>query len=568
MKRIVALVLVLGILAGSFSIGTSAASVKPGLRVTGMGTVMLGNEMYYGYGLNLFSTFQYHLDCYYHYGDALDNLPRKYIDDLAMCKKYNLQYVRMPFTCWGWNGYKLFDEDRETFFLLLDDIVEEAERQQIGIIASLLWNPDTLPYYVGEKRSQMGNPHSKTVAFAKEYVAAIVRRYKDSPAIWGWEVGNEYNLVADLCSRDYTAHLPHEVFKVGEWNNFDFYTSVEMQTYYRIISETVRKYDSYRLMTNGNGEMRSSSYHMNQTAQAVGADHIWNINWTGDTYEQFIDIVRYHTPEPMDTHSFHYQAVRGKNFLSTMNVGGDTCSLREAFSWYVQASRTNGLAAFFGEFGDFIELEESASPEQIQEKFRSLVVDMVASDLQLACAWLPWSRESWEKNNDRDRFLHCEEGLDDYSNRYKVTLLGQVNEAFAAADKQDVDAYWAAFSDTPTTTTTNATKASPTGKTSAMGEASVTTTTVKPAADTTTGTVSTGSTGVPAPTTATTGDGTTDTRGKDTATIGTTAPTTGTAADADSLPEGAKTWIYWAVGVAILLLAGGGAVWLIIKKKA
>ena len=72
----------------------------------------------------------------------------------------------------------------------------------------------------------------------------------------------------------------------------------------------------------------------------------------------------------------------------------------------------------------------------------------------------------------------------------------------------------------------------------------------------------------PAPTTATTGDGTTDTRGKDTATIGTTAPTTGTAADADSLPEGAKTWIYWAVGVAILLLAGGGAVWLIIKKKA
>ena len=32
----------------------------------------------------------------------------------------------------------------------------------------------------------------------RRYTEEVVRRYKDSPAIWGWEFGNEYNLAADL----------------------------------------------------------------------------------------------------------------------------------------------------------------------------------------------------------------------------------------------------------------------------------------------------------------------------------------------------------------------------------
>ena len=44
-----------------------------------------------------------------------------------------------------------------------------------------------MPKIVGEAPSQMGNPQSKTTAFMKTYTREVVSRYKDSPAIWGWE---------------------------------------------------------------------------------------------------------------------------------------------------------------------------------------------------------------------------------------------------------------------------------------------------------------------------------------------------------------------------------------------
>jgi endo-1,4-beta-mannosidase len=32
----------------------------------------------------------------------------------------------------------------------------------------------------------------------RAYVRDVVERYKDSPAVWGWEFGNEYNIPTDL----------------------------------------------------------------------------------------------------------------------------------------------------------------------------------------------------------------------------------------------------------------------------------------------------------------------------------------------------------------------------------
>ena len=51
---------------------------------------------------------------------------------------------------------------------------------------------------VGEAPNQLGDPRSKAIAFIKQYTAEMVGRYKDSPAIWGWEFGNEANLGVDL----------------------------------------------------------------------------------------------------------------------------------------------------------------------------------------------------------------------------------------------------------------------------------------------------------------------------------------------------------------------------------
>ena len=71
----------------------------------------------------------------------------------------------------------------------------------------------TVPDLVGEPCDQWGNPESKTHEFMRTYVREVVTRYQDSPAIWGWEFGNEYNLDADLPNAK--EHLPPIVPQLG-----------------------------------------------------------------------------------------------------------------------------------------------------------------------------------------------------------------------------------------------------------------------------------------------------------------------------------------------------------------
>ena len=58
-----------------------------------------------------------------------------------------------------------------------------------------------MPDLVGEPRNQWGNPESKTRQFMRTYIREVVSRYVNSPAIWGWEFGNEYNLSLDTPDR-------------------------------------------------------------------------------------------------------------------------------------------------------------------------------------------------------------------------------------------------------------------------------------------------------------------------------------------------------------------------------
>ncbi len=50
------------------------------------------------------------------------------------------------------SAYDLYDQDKEGYFSFMDAVVAEAEKQNIGIIASLMWWDPALSMHVGEKR--------------------------------------------------------------------------------------------------------------------------------------------------------------------------------------------------------------------------------------------------------------------------------------------------------------------------------------------------------------------------------------------------------------------------------
>jgi hypothetical protein len=84
--------------------------------------------------------------------------------------------------------------------------VHAAEESNVGLIADLFWKSYAVPDLVGEPRGQWGNAQSKTRQFMRTYIREVVSRYVNSPAIWGWEFGNEYNLSLD--SPDAWRNLP------------------------------------------------------------------------------------------------------------------------------------------------------------------------------------------------------------------------------------------------------------------------------------------------------------------------------------------------------------------------
>jgi hypothetical protein len=96
-------------------------------------------------------------------------------------------------------GWRLYDEHPDDYFSRLDLIVREAEKRGLGLIPSLFWSVVSAPDYMDEPLRALGDPESRSCQFIRRYATNVVMRYKDSPAIFGWEFGNEF---ADCSSAD------------------------------------------------------------------------------------------------------------------------------------------------------------------------------------------------------------------------------------------------------------------------------------------------------------------------------------------------------------------------------
>ena len=168
-------------------------------------------------------------------------------------------------------------------------IVDYAEEVHVGLVCSLLWHDAAIPTHVGEKRSAMGNPDSRTVKYAKDYVTAVVREFVDSPAVWAWEIGNEYNLDADLCDPEFKTWLPAG-FGIEEGaDGFDYYTSGEMRVFLEEVAKAIRAVDPDRMISSGHSEMRAYSKALyNAGLKADPKTHSWTVAFDTDSDEDFV----------------------------------------------------------------------------------------------------------------------------------------------------------------------------------------------------------------------------------------------------------------------------------------
>jgi hypothetical protein len=325
-----------------------ANDVSPGLSVGEDGTLRLAGKPFRGIGVNYYDAFVRTL---------AEPARTNYDAGFRVLAGQGIPFVRFSAGGYWPAEWVLYRTNRAEYFARFDALVKSAEQHQVGLIPSLFWLLSTVPDLVGESCNQWGNPASRTQAFMREYAREVVTRYRASPAIWAWEFGNEYNLVADLPNA--AEHRPAVVPSLGTpaaRSARDELTHDQIHAAFTAFAAEVRRHDPHRLIITGNAFPRVSAWH--QRAEK---------SWAKDTPEQFAQMLAGDNPGPVNSLSVRaYDA-------------SDTDRLRSAMRVTAQVRKP----LFVGEFG----VPGKPTPES-QRRFAEILAELAREQVPLAALWV------------------------------------------------------------------------------------------------------------------------------------------------------------------------------------
>ena len=276
---------------------------------------------------------------------------------------YGIPFIRFSAGPYAHTDWKLYVEDPEEYLRRFDLLVQHAEAQGIGLIPSLFWYVVTMPDLQGEPVSALGDPDSKCRTFMRQYIRDIVGRYKDSPAIWGWEVGNEWMLTADLPK---LAHLPRKKIGSKEARTAaDKVLRPMLLDAYKDFYKTVREMDPDRIIVTGDSIARPSAWH-NRNEDA----------WGQDTKEQWAEVYRADTPDCYEVASFHLYAEAEMSYFENKDL-----PIEDFVTEVVGISRSDNKVIWCGELG------MPGSDDASRDMFIRMLRSVIQNEIALSAIW-------------------------------------------------------------------------------------------------------------------------------------------------------------------------------------
>ena len=366
----------------SFNYSNAAAnkSTDYGIRVNSEGSFTLNGAYFKAMGVNGFRFLSDEFILYKGQSGASSGYQAgDYVKRFQMLKDYNIPFVRIPFGSWGDISYDVFDmsADHHEYFAIADKLVKAAEEYNIGIIIDFFWLHTRIPTRNGEYFADLANPNSKTIQYQTKFINAIVNRYKDSPAIWGYEIGNEYNLNMDY-------------YDAKTNNAKNFITTNELADYYKNISKKIAAVDSTRLITTGDSMVRKEAYSLYTVTKDINySNHkAWSAGSKGTDFTTFDDY---------------------KSMIKKLNGGAiNTISLHFYEQDSFKPSGLGGTIDVYLEFGGGFTSESDA-----KTTFDKEMASITKRNIQLSSPWLTSSDGYYLTQNASGRQFYYE-SLKDY----------------------------------------------------------------------------------------------------------------------------------------------------------
>ena len=421
-----ACVLVIAFLLVPLRQGIAAESFPPGLYVKD-GLFMRQGKPVHAIGMNYFDAL---LRAIGHSGQGprLDN--DTWRAGFKALEEYEIAFVRLPINGFYPADWKLYLDNRKVYFEKLDALVREAEIRKIGLIPVFFWTFFTLPDVAGEPFDQWANPASRTRALMRQFTREVVERYRGSDAIWGWEFGNEYTNEADLPGpKQGLGWIVPRLGTPASRTAADKVRRPVLRAAYEAFGRTVRELDATRPIFTGDSMARMSASHL-----------LSQTNWTKDTAEEWLELVKADTPDPLtgiSIHLYYYDQPAGTTVA--LSNGGQTSKSQRAEADPVAAPQEGGIAGndmaamirvlkergrawgkplYLGEFGTQFDLKD---PDRRRKQLEGVLGAVVAERPQLAAFWVfdyswqaldsvtPWNDNAYmmEKLRDAGRQLNA-----------------------------------------------------------------------------------------------------------------------------------------------------------------
>ena len=282
-------------------------------------------------------------------------------------------------------------EEKDIFYAATDAMYDMCDKYGIQVVACLslpsatFFDEEYIEGYGWIDKDEnlydlMTNPDSESRKILNEFIEEYVNRYKDRDSILMWEIVNEGNLNADI--------INHGVV----------YSALQLGNFYADCATEIRKYDSERLITGGDGMIRSAQWHLFQNVMNGGQSE----DWTVDNVEQRqqITAIINHGLDVVSIHGYGVGYQNGSGHDVYIDENGRSATV--TYELFMKEAAACGKVLFNGETGGYIGEGSYGNADPAIAPGRAAYLDtIIDAGVQLSL-WWSFHSDRADQNCDRD----------------------------------------------------------------------------------------------------------------------------------------------------------------------